>query len=94
MADHAAVSPRTLHRSFMESTGLTPTDWLLGERIAYAKELLESSNMRLSEVIDVAGFGSEESFRRQSLTAVGALPLLYRPRFVYTAWKMSREHRR
>lgn len=81
MADHAAVSTRTLHRSFMESTGLTPADWLLGERIAYAKELLESSNMRLTEVVEVAGFGSEESFRRHFRNIVGVSPSSYRKQF-------------
>jgi AraC family transcriptional activator FtrA len=81
MADRAALSTRTLHRTFMDSTGLTPYDWLLGERIAYAKELLESSRMRLSEVVDVAGFGSEESFRRHFRNLVGVSPSSYRKQF-------------
>jgi AraC family transcriptional activator FtrA len=81
MAEHAAVSTRTLHRSFMDSTGLSPYDWLLGERIAYAKELLESSNMRLTEVVEVAGFGSEESLRRHFRNLVGISPSRYRKQF-------------
>jgi AraC family transcriptional activator FtrA len=81
MADHAAISTRTLHRSFMDSTGLSPYDWLLGERIAYAKELLESSNMRLTEVVEVAGFGSEESLRRHFRNLVGISPSSYRKQF-------------
>lgn len=81
MADHAAVSTRTLHRSFMDSTGFSPYDWLLGERIAYAKELLESSNMRLTEVVEVAGFGSEESLRRHFRNLVGISPSSYRKQF-------------
>ncbi|AHF67854.1 MULTISPECIES: transcriptional regulator FtrA [Pseudomonas] len=81
MASRAAVSTRTLHRSFMESTGLTPYDWLLGERIAYAKELLESSRIRLNEVVDRAGFGSEESFRRHFRNLVGISPSSYRKQF-------------
>ncbi|KEZ75468.1 transcriptional regulator, partial [Pseudomonas syringae pv. syringae FF5] len=67
--------------SFMESTGLTPYDWLLGERIAYAKELLESSKLRLNEVVDRAGFGSEESFRRHFRNLVGISPSSYRKQF-------------
>ncbi|KQQ62573.1 transcriptional regulator [Pseudomonas sp. Leaf127] len=81
MADRAAVSTRTLHRSFMECTGLTPYDWLLGERVAYAKELLESSRVRLSEVVEKAGFGSEESFRRHFRNLVGVSPMSYRKQF-------------
>lgn len=81
MADKAAVSTRTLHRSFMDCTGLTPYDWLLGERVAYAKELLESSKVRLSEVVEKTGFGSEESFRRHFRNLVGVSPTSYRKQF-------------
>ncbi|MCO8162070.1 transcriptional regulator FtrA [Pseudomonas sp. 21LCFQ02] len=81
MADKAAVSTRTLHRSFMDCTGLTPYDWLLGERVAYAKELLESSRVRLSEVVEKTGFGSEESFRRHFRNLVGVSPTSYRKQF-------------
>lgn len=81
MADKAAVSTRTLHRSFMDCTGLTPYDWLLGERVAYSKELLESSRVRLSEVVEKTGFGSEESFRRHFRNLVGVSPTSYRKQF-------------
>lgn len=81
MADKAAVSTRTLHRSFMDCTGLTPYDWLLGERVAYAKELLESTRVRLSEVVEKTGFGSEESFRRHFRNLVGVSPTSYRKQF-------------
>ncbi|MCQ3014280.1 transcriptional regulator FtrA [Pseudomonas tremae] len=84
MASRASLSTRTLHRSFMESTGLTPYDWLLGERVAYAKELLESSKLRLNEVVDRAGFGSEESFRRHFRNLVGISPSSYRKQFART----------
>jgi AraC family transcriptional regulator, transcriptional activator FtrA len=81
MARYAAVSPRTLHRGFIDSTGQTPYEWLLGERIAYAKELLESSLLRLIEVGEFAGFGSEESFRRHFRKRLGISPSQYRKRF-------------
>lgn len=81
MASRAALSTRTLHRSFMDSTGLAPYEWLLGERVAYAKELLESSKLRLNDVVDRAGFGSEESFRRHFRNMVGVSPSTYRKQF-------------
>jgi AraC family transcriptional activator FtrA len=37
MAKRAAVSPRTLQRLFLDSTGLPIYAWLLQERIAVAK---------------------------------------------------------
>lgn len=81
MAERAAMSTRTLHRKFVQSTGLTPYDWLLRERIGYAKELLESSKMRSAEIVIAAGFGSEESFRRHFRNAVGISPSKYRKLF-------------
>jgi hypothetical protein len=42
----------------------------------------------------IAVFARHDRFRRQSLTTLAVLPVRDRPRFVYTAWKMSREHRR
>jgi AraC family transcriptional activator FtrA len=53
----------------------------LGERIAYAKELLESSHRRLTEIVEAAGFGSEESFRRHFRNLVGISPSSYRKQF-------------
>ena len=84
MANKAAVSTRTLHRSFMDCTGLTPYDWLLGERVAYAKELLESPKVRLAEVVEKSGFASEESFRRHFRNLVGVSPTHYRRQFART----------
>jgi AraC family transcriptional activator FtrA len=81
MASQAALSPRTLHRHFMESTGQTPTEWLLGERIAYTRDLLESSTLRLGEIVEVTGFGSEESLRRHFRNVVGVSPGRYRKQF-------------
>lgn len=81
MAKQAALSPRTLHRHFMESTGQTPTEWLLGERIAYTRDLLESSTLRLGEIVELTGFGSEESLRRHFRNLVGVSPGRYRKQF-------------
>ncbi|NML30160.1 transcriptional regulator FtrA [Paraburkholderia antibiotica] len=82
LAERAAMSPRTLQRQFRDATGMAPYEWLLRERVAIARELLEASSaLPMARVAELAGFGSEESlrrhFRRIALTSPGA----YRRKF-------------
>jgi AraC family transcriptional activator FtrA len=76
MAARAAMSPRTLQRQFQQATGLGPAQWLIRERVAIVKELLETAQIPLAEVAERAGFRSEESlrhhFRRLAETSPGA----------------------
>jgi AraC family transcriptional activator FtrA len=82
MAEHARMSERTLHRRFKESTGLTPNDWVIRERIAIAKELLEARReLDVESVADLAGFGSAESLRRHFRLHGLTSPLRYRKQF-------------
>jgi len=81
MAAAAAMSPRTLQRQFRDSTGLAPSEWLIRERVAIAKELLESAATPLSRIAELAGFGSEESLRRHFRRIVATSPGAYRRRF-------------
>ena len=78
LAEQAALSPRTLQRQFLEATGLSPIDWLIRERVAYARELLESTDRPLQWIAEQAGFGSQESFRRHFRGQVDASPTEYR----------------
>ena len=64
LARRAGMSPRTLLRRFKEATDLAPNEWLVRERVAAAREMLESGRVALGRVAERAGFGSQESFRR------------------------------
>jgi AraC family transcriptional activator FtrA len=82
LAERAAMSPRTLQRQFHDATGMAPYEWLVRERVAIARELLEAQDaLPMARVAELAGFGSEESlrrhFRRIALTSPGA----YRKKF-------------
>ncbi len=81
LARRAGMSPRTLQRQFQDATGLSPKQWLVRERVAFAKEALESSNAPLWKVAESAGFGAEESFRRHFRLITGTSPVRYRQRF-------------
>jgi AraC family transcriptional regulator, transcriptional activator FtrA len=81
LSKKAAMSTRTLQRQFQEAVGLSPLDWLTRERIAAAKEMLETTRKSTALVAELAGFGSEESFRRHFKHIVGVPPVAYRKQF-------------
>jgi len=85
LARRAAMSTRTLQRQFQEATRLAPMAWLVHERVAVAKELLESSRASVTEIAERAGFGSEESFRRHFRRVAGIPPSLYKKQFARRA---------
>jgi AraC family transcriptional activator FtrA len=81
MAERAAMSPRTLQRQFHEATGLGPVEWLIRERVAIVKELLETTGIPLAKVAERAGFQSEESLRRHFRRLAATSPGAYRRGF-------------
>ncbi|WUR13401.1 transcriptional regulator FtrA [[Empedobacter] haloabium] len=81
MAERAAMSARTLQRQFQQATGLGPVEWLVRERIAIAKDLLETP-LPLAQVAERAGFGSEESLRHHFRRLVATSPGAYRKAFL------------
>lgn len=56
MARQAAMSSRTFARRFVAETGRTPLQWLLHARIDRTRELLESSDLSISQIADRTGW--------------------------------------
>lgn len=81
LARLAAMSSRTLFRSFKAATGHTPYEWLLRERIRLAKEMLESTKMTVDQIAYQAGLGSADTMRHHFQRLVGTTPLSYRKAF-------------
>ncbi len=81
MADHAAVSQRTLNRRFREQTGTTPLRWLLLQRIHLAQEFLETSDLSVEEVARRCGFGTSINLRQHFAKHVYTSPNRYRQTF-------------
>ena len=81
MAARAAMSTRTLQRHFQEATGCGPIEWLLRERVAIVKDLLETTELPLGRVAEQAGFGSEESLRHHFRRLAATTPAAYRRQF-------------
>lgn len=82
MAGRAAMSPRTLQRQFQQATGLGPVEWLIRERVAIVKDMLEEPEVPLAQIAECAGFGSEESLRHHFRRLTATTPGAYRKRFV------------
>lgn len=65
-------------RAFRETTGMTPYQWLLGERINRARELLRASNAPLAEIAIACGFADQSHFTRVFSSIVGTTPGTWR----------------
>jgi AraC family transcriptional activator FtrA len=81
LARRASMSPRTLQRQFREAVGLGPYEWLIRERVALAKDLLQTSRHSLSRVAEAVGFHSQETFRRHFRRVAGTSPATFRRQF-------------
>jgi transcriptional regulator GlxA family with amidase domain len=81
LAAHARMSVRTFTRRFREETGISPLRWLAGQRIALARQLLESTDATVDRVAAEAGFGTPASLRQHLRAAIGVAPLAYRRTF-------------
>jgi AraC family transcriptional activator FtrA len=78
LAEMAAMSPSYFNRKFRQTVGTSPYDWLLHERVAIARELLEESSLSIDQIGAEAGFGSTVSFRNNFVNIVGLKPASYR----------------
>lgn len=81
MAKAAVMSERTLARRFREETGDSPLAWLTLQRIALARDLLETTGLPMEYIADKAGMGSATNLRLHFASYVGIAPNLYRKQF-------------
>jgi transcriptional regulator GlxA family with amidase domain len=59
-------------------TGISPTRWLVEQRINRARELLENTDLPVDEVADASGFGTATSLRQHLGRTLGVSPTAYR----------------
>jgi len=81
LARRAFMAPRTFARRFRASTGSTPLQWLLHQRVALAQRLLETTDLPVDAVARQAGFGSAPSLRQHFGRVIGTSPHAYRSHF-------------
>jgi AraC family transcriptional regulator len=68
------VSARHFIRAFLQSTGLTPHQWLMQERALNAKNLLEHSDRTLAEISAMCGYANPSHFCRAFQRCFGQSP--------------------
>jgi len=90
LASRAAMSTRTLQREFRAATGQAPYEWIVGERIARARELLESTGLAQETIAERVGIGSAESLRHHFRRRMGTTPARYRARFARREMRATR----
>ncbi len=81
LADKAHMAPRTFARRFRAETGTTPHDWLTAQRVLFARQLLEDTDLGIDAVASRAGFGDAAALRHHFTRRVGATPHAYRTTF-------------
>ncbi len=81
LARHAGVSPRTFARRFRAETGTTPLQWVLGQRVLLARQLLEHTDLPIEHVARACGFRTAPNLRRHFTRATGTTPTAYRRAF-------------
>ncbi|MEU7900406.1 helix-turn-helix domain-containing protein [Nonomuraea sp. NPDC049152] len=78
LAARAGMSTRHFVRRFHQEVGLPPIRWLTQQRIARARELLETTRLPVDAVAERAGFGTGSGMRQHFTRAVGTTPSAYR----------------
>jgi AraC family transcriptional regulator, transcriptional activator FtrA len=81
LAQRAAMSTRTFGRRFAEEVGVTPLRWLTQQRLAVARELLETTDLPVDAVAERAGFRGGTVLRQHFHREVGTTPAAYRRTF-------------
>lgn len=61
-------------QAFRQTTGMTPYQWLLNERVSRARELLRTPDISLSEVAISCGFADQSHFTRVFTSLLGTTP--------------------
>lgn len=81
LAAKALMSRRSFTRHFRQHTGTTVGQWLLGQRLALAQRLLETTAQPVERIAERTGFGSALSMRQHFGLAFNTTPSLYRREF-------------
>ena len=81
LATSAHLSPRQLHRKFIETFGSSPQSFILKVRIQAACELLQDGDRLISEVARESGFSDQSSFTQHFRRHLGMTPRRYRQQY-------------
>jgi AraC family transcriptional regulator len=78
MAQSVELSAAHFSRMFRKSTGETPHEFVLRQRVERAKDMLRDAEMRVLDVAVACGFKTQQHFARVFRRICGASPTEYR----------------
>jgi PAS domain S-box-containing protein len=81
LAEIVHLSPRQLHRKFVETFGSSPQSFIMKLRIQAACEALQKESSQIGEVAREMGFCDQSSFTQQFQKHVGLTPMRYQRQF-------------
>ena len=81
LAQAVHLSPRQLHRKFVETLGSSPQSFVIKVRLQAACEALQHEGSLISEVARELGFCDQSSFTQLFQKHMGVTPLNYQRRF-------------
>lgn len=81
----SCMSSSTFYRYIKKATGLSPQELILRERLKYAKQLLSTSNLLITEVAFDAGFDDANYFTRAFKKNEGLTPKQYQQKLIQSS---------
>ena len=78
LANAVHISPRQLHRKFVEAFAMSPQTFIIKLRIQAACEMLQREDSQIAEVAQAFGFCSQSAFTELFQKYVGITPLRFR----------------
>jgi AraC family transcriptional activator FtrA len=81
LAERSAMSTRTFARRFLATTGTTPYQWLIRQRLQLAQRYLETTDWSVDRVAERSGFVTAPNLRKHFNRAVRVSPQAYRQTF-------------
>ncbi len=83
LAQRVGMSPRTFHRRFQKITGVTPTRWLMDERLKFAQKLLIEDRLNIEDIAAKTGFSTASALRHHFQQHFAMSPSTWRKKFTH-----------
>lgn len=77
LSDKACMSTTSFYRFFKRELGMSPIEFVLSEKIKYAKKLLKNQSIQINEVCYLSGFDDANYFIRLFKKHEGVTPKQY-----------------
>ena len=82
LAECCNISEAYFRRLFEAKFGVSPKEYIIEKSIGYAKQLLETGEVTVSDTAILCGYAESAHFSREFTKRVGASPNEYKKRFV------------